>query len=567
MAAESERLSVATNNLAAGFGESGQAMTTAIVEASGRTISEMDAMRAANMAMMFGIVDSKEEIAEMTQIAVTLGRAVGQDATKSMEDLTTALARQSPLILDNLGISLSLTDAYAIYAETLGKTVEQLTEQEKQQAFLNAALEVGRLKVQELGGVNNDLLSGSERLTASATNFKVAWGEAWNAFGFGAGATQLATYLLEEATYSLQQQNAETASGVEEYTGKQDELKTKLGEVDQATKDLILTQADYLTRQNDQKERLTELEKTSSDKQIAILNKTNEEIKKIEANRAAEIAKIMANEERVRNGYAAGDVERANKKYDEQLAAAKTAAQNETTELFNSTQEKRAIIEKAIDDNTIKYNLSLMEMNGTLSKATGGVADTAEEAFALYKAGMLKVTDDMKKEIPPAQDVITRSALEASKAQQEAIDKTGKAGTEVAARGAKAAQEALTQTRQQAQKDVFEIEAQARKSLDFLGRVIYDLTGLSSGMSSAASNFIKTIATGGAYNAGLGFASGGSFVVPPGYPGDSYQMGVSSGELVTVQPNITNNITQNNNFAGGGSMNLSYSMLQSMVGN
>ena len=34
----------------------------------------------------------------------------------------------------------------------------------------------------------------------------------------------------------------------------------------------------------------------------------------------------------------------------------------------------------------------------------------------------------------------------------------------------------------------------------------------------------------------VGFANGGQFVVPPGYPNDSFLMGVTSGELVTVQP-------------------------------
>jgi hypothetical protein len=36
----------------------------------------------------------------------------------------------------------------------------------------------------------------------------------------------------------------------------------------------------------------------------------------------------------------------------------------------------------------------------------------------------------------------------------------------------------------------------------------------------------------------IGFASGGSFIVPPGFPDDSFMIGVTSGERVDVTPNV-----------------------------
>jgi hypothetical protein len=49
-----------------------------------------------------------------------------------------------------------------------------------------------------------------------------------------------------------------------------------------------------------------------------------------------------------------------------------------------------------------------------------------------------------------------------------------------------------------------------------------------------------------------GYASGGNFVVPPGYPNDTYPINVSSGERVIVQPqnSVTNNYTVNADQAG-----------------
>lgn len=175
-AAAAERLGRATDNMAKGIGESGQAMVDAITGASQGTISQLDAMTAANKAMMFGLVEDKQQMAELTQIAVTLGAAMGQGAGKSIDDLTTALGRQSPMILDNLGITLKLEEAHRIYAAQLGKTAEELTDAEKKQSFVNAALEKGKEKVAELGGVTVDSAAKTEQLAAAWSDFQVAFG-------------------------------------------------------------------------------------------------------------------------------------------------------------------------------------------------------------------------------------------------------------------------------------------------------------------------------------------------------------------------------------------------------
>lgn len=175
-AAQAERLGTATDNLAKGIGASGQEMVDAITEASLGTVSKIGAMEAANKALLFDLVENSDQMAEMTQIAITLGAAMGQDATKSLDDLTTALGRQSPMILDNLGITLKLEEAYRIYAAQLGKNVEALTEQEKKQAFVNAALIKGREKVEELGGVTLDTAGKTEQMSAAWSDFTVAFG-------------------------------------------------------------------------------------------------------------------------------------------------------------------------------------------------------------------------------------------------------------------------------------------------------------------------------------------------------------------------------------------------------
>ncbi len=207
-AAEADRLGTATDNLGRRFGVSGRQITQSIQQASDYTISRMDAMRAANQAMLLGVVDSEEQFGELAQIAISLGRAMGQDATKSLEDLTTALGRQSNLILDNLGIIVDTERAYETYAKSIGKTASELSDEEKQQAFTNAALEAGRDAMAELGNSSLDTAGKIERIVARLADFQVAMGNLASASGALDAVNSSLDRLIEGAeawTFSIEQ--------------------------------------------------------------------------------------------------------------------------------------------------------------------------------------------------------------------------------------------------------------------------------------------------------------------------------------------------------------------------
>jgi len=174
-ALSAERLTLTLNNLAGGA-ESAAGYIKAIQDASQGTVSEINALEIANRALSFGIVKNSDEMAQMTEIAITLGRAQGLDAATAVSDLTTALARQSPLVLDNLGITMKLSEAYDAYATILGKTAAELTETEKGEAFRIAALQKGMEKVAEMGGVQDDAAASMERMNAQISNAKLLIG-------------------------------------------------------------------------------------------------------------------------------------------------------------------------------------------------------------------------------------------------------------------------------------------------------------------------------------------------------------------------------------------------------
>lgn len=106
---------------------------------------------AANKAVQMGVVVTDHEFAKLAKTATKLGLAMGQDAAQSVDDLTTALGRGSVEILDNIGVSLRLSDAHNEYALRLGKTADALTEAEKKIAFTTIALE----RAEEAAAKNN----------------------------------------------------------------------------------------------------------------------------------------------------------------------------------------------------------------------------------------------------------------------------------------------------------------------------------------------------------------------------------------------------------------------------
>ena len=95
------------------------------------------------------------QLLEIAKAANAVNPAVG-DTAFLFDSLARGVKRSSPLIIDNTGLVLKLGEANEAYAATIGKTVEDLTAEEKQIALLNATIEAGdRLIVQAGGNVES----------------------------------------------------------------------------------------------------------------------------------------------------------------------------------------------------------------------------------------------------------------------------------------------------------------------------------------------------------------------------------------------------------------------------
>ena len=115
------------------------------------TVSSIDLMTQANNAMLLGIFKNNDQMAEMFDVAQRLGSALGKDTLFGVESLVTGMGRQSKLMLDNLGIMVDIDEANKRFAQSLGKSTKELTDQEKKQAFNNEAMRQAKILVDGLG--------------------------------------------------------------------------------------------------------------------------------------------------------------------------------------------------------------------------------------------------------------------------------------------------------------------------------------------------------------------------------------------------------------------------------
>ena len=147
---------------------SGLAMHTlsrGLVEATGNAISLEESMRSVALITSAGIDPSSIE--RFGQVARKAATALGRDVQDSISRLTRGVTKLEPELLDELGIMVRLDEASKTYADSIGKSVSELTNFEKRQAFLNATLEEGEKKFGALGNVD---VNPYDKLAASLQN-------------------------------------------------------------------------------------------------------------------------------------------------------------------------------------------------------------------------------------------------------------------------------------------------------------------------------------------------------------------------------------------------------------
>jgi polyhydroxyalkanoate synthesis regulator phasin len=177
MVATGAKLSIvrdAFKGLASAAKQSADGMLAEMRRGTQGMVSDYDLMLAANKAMLLGLPVTAESMGTLSTVALRMGQAMGLGPTQALNDLTTALGRQSSMILDNLGISLKVGEANDRYAKSIGKSSDALTDQEKKLAFYTEALRLAEVKLKELGEASETNVSWMDKAWLKLGN-TVSW--------------------------------------------------------------------------------------------------------------------------------------------------------------------------------------------------------------------------------------------------------------------------------------------------------------------------------------------------------------------------------------------------------
>lgn len=145
-------------------------------EAAQGTVSDFELMQTANVALTGAGEELGKEFGQklpgLLKIAQSAARATGQDTKFLFESLVTGIKRTSPMLIDNTGLQLKLGEANQKLADQLGKTVAELSGEEKQIALLNATMEAGEKMVRDFGAGQRTAAEDAAAMEASLANAK-----------------------------------------------------------------------------------------------------------------------------------------------------------------------------------------------------------------------------------------------------------------------------------------------------------------------------------------------------------------------------------------------------------
>ena len=198
LGAQSLTTKASFESLMQSVGQSPQLLSQ-MTAAAGGTITELQLMQQANTALAGTSGELANQLAGAMPQLIEMGRAAAMlnpsmgDAAFMTQSLITGIKRGSPMLIDNTGITLKLGEATQAYADSVGKSVNELTAQERSIAILNATLAGGDTLMQQVGGSLDSMTSDIQSANIALQELKTRLGEAFapivaNAAGAAADA-------------------------------------------------------------------------------------------------------------------------------------------------------------------------------------------------------------------------------------------------------------------------------------------------------------------------------------------------------------------------------------------
>lgn len=177
LGAQAQTVEQIFGNLTAANKIHGDELLAGLKAASRGAVAETDLMITANRALLAGGSQLASELPRLFEIARASAAATGQDIGYIFETLVKGIVKASPLLIDNAEIYIKIGDAVDDYAASLGKSTDELSQQERQLGTLNAVLEDGGKFIEQMGLDSKTAAEDVQSLAAAWDEVKVALGE------------------------------------------------------------------------------------------------------------------------------------------------------------------------------------------------------------------------------------------------------------------------------------------------------------------------------------------------------------------------------------------------------
>lgn len=229
---EMQQLNAQVSMLSGAFeqlaGTDASEMLETLRTASHGMISDYDLMLSANRAVVLGVASNSQDLSKLMEVAMARGQAMGLSTTQAFNDIITGLGRNSPMILDNLGIVIDAEKAYKDYATAIGMASDELTKNQQIQALTKAVVETPI-------GVSAAMPAGTQTTAAL---------EAAKANEKAADAAAFATSAVGEALSAHRQYSAQVTQTAADWANAKVQIREYRDEVE------ALHEAGYLSAED-----------------------------------------------------------------------------------------------------------------------------------------------------------------------------------------------------------------------------------------------------------------------------------------------------------------------------
>jgi hypothetical protein len=242
------------DKLAQSAGTSGKALLAGLQQAAQGTVAQTEIIKSANTALLLLGSDVATKLPQLLQVAKASATTLGQDVGFIFDSLVTGIARGSTELIDNAGITISATEAYATYAASIGKTADELTKAERSQAVLNGVLSAGQTIIAQTGDSSANAATQFQQFEAASKDLGVSLGALLAASGVpgflaevakGAadGANELAT--IAPRVEAIGASITATSGSFADYSAQVTQVNNQLAQIGTSIQPLTEAQYNY----------------------------------------------------------------------------------------------------------------------------------------------------------------------------------------------------------------------------------------------------------------------------------------------------------------------------------